>query len=193
MTQTLRIRPLSISPRRDSGIAPRPGSSWRKELGIGEAEPVVVPDHVWTEQAHRINLRPLDITSLICGDPLPGESALDRMPCTSAEAVQDVLPRQICAHPPHEIAERVPSAPQRAALIAARDGGKLTLTRAHTFGTWSLWVTDDGNSCHRIDVVAACRRRGWLVDAPGYEQAMKPCWTPVVITGAGLAALNQGE
>jgi hypothetical protein len=79
----------SISVRVDNGLSPRPGASWRVELGLGATEPVIVPDHVLDMQAHRINLKPADITSAVCGDPLPGESALDRLPAPKIAPTQE--------------------------------------------------------------------------------------------------------
>jgi hypothetical protein len=42
------------------------------------APPRVVPDEVRAEHAHRAALAPRDLTAAICGDPLPGYSALDK-------------------------------------------------------------------------------------------------------------------
>lgn len=42
------------------------------------------PPEVIARRDHRVMLRPRTITALICGDPLPGESALDRVLSTVA-------------------------------------------------------------------------------------------------------------
>lgn len=86
-----------------------------------------------------------------------------------------------------------PSELQRAALIAARDGGRLTLTRGCGLGVRGLWIAETNCGAHRTDVVMACKRRGWLAGADGYENAIEPNWAPVVITSAGRAALTKGE
>lgn len=52
------------------------GVNWRGT--IFETERPTVPPEIVQLQTHRVMLRPKTITALICGDPLPGESALDR-------------------------------------------------------------------------------------------------------------------
>lgn len=39
----------------------------------------LIPDEVIARRDHRVMLRPKTITAFICGDPLPGESALDKL------------------------------------------------------------------------------------------------------------------
>lgn len=81
---------------------------------------------------------------------------------------------------------RMPTEEQRAALMAARDGGLLARQRN------GLWSRGPGTETHLTVTIAACRKYGWLTDAPGYESAMKPSWTPVVITEAGRKAIGEG-
>jgi DNA-binding CsgD family transcriptional regulator len=45
---------------------------------IHDAHVVAIPDHVLTERDRRLAQPPRDLTAAIAGDPLPGESALDR-------------------------------------------------------------------------------------------------------------------
>lgn len=45
---------------------------------IFETERPTVPVEVEALQIRRLMLRPITVTALLCGDPLPGESALDR-------------------------------------------------------------------------------------------------------------------
>lgn len=56
------------------------GESWRKELGIGAVVPIEIPGDVLAAQTRRNAMSYLDVTAAICGDPLPGESAYERMP-----------------------------------------------------------------------------------------------------------------
>lgn len=66
--------------RVEMGYEARPGASWRKQLGLGEVVPLEIPDDVLAEQIHHNGLHPRDVTASICGDPLPGESVLERGP-----------------------------------------------------------------------------------------------------------------
>lgn len=83
--------------------------------------------------------------------------------------------------PPNEL--------QTAALVAARDHG--TITRQN--GAWiAIDVYGHPYSPHDGTTISACRRRGWLADAPGYEHAIRPSRCPVVITDAGRMAITKG-
>lgn len=68
------------SMRVDRDLAPRPGLPWRRELGIDDEAPIDIPSHVLAAQSHHNGLWPIDLTSALCGDPLPGESAYERGP-----------------------------------------------------------------------------------------------------------------
>jgi hypothetical protein len=51
-----------------------PGSECKNRQPGGQ---VVIPDSVLTNRAWRMSQEPRDITAAVCGDPLPGRSALD--------------------------------------------------------------------------------------------------------------------
>lgn len=94
------------SMRVDRDLAPRPGASWRRELGIGEAEVVVIPGHVLAAQLHRNGLWPADLTSALCGDPLPGESAYERAPEVTIapyDPAHDYVPYQASITPQEKL------------------------------------------------------------------------------------------
>lgn len=196
VTTQLKRKQPTISIRRDQGMSTHSGLSWRAELGLGEPQPIVIPDEVLAVQAHRINLKPADITSAVCGDPLPGESALDRMVAPAIAPAQEPPRMHTQINLSHVLSprqmrrlnsNRIPTEDQRAALIATRDGGMLTRQRN------GLWSSGPGTDTHLTVTIASCRKYGWLADAPGFEQAMKPCWVPVVITEAGLVAQTKGK
>jgi hypothetical protein len=50
----------------------------RAHSEISAARFVAPPADVLRRREHRVMLRPTSLTALLCGDPLPGESALDR-------------------------------------------------------------------------------------------------------------------
>lgn len=45
---------------------------------VPEVVVTIVPNEVLEHRDQRVMLRPKSLTALVCGDPLPGESALDR-------------------------------------------------------------------------------------------------------------------
>lgn len=65
--------------RLDAGLPARPGASRRRELGVGGVVPIVIPAQVLAAQMRHNELVPGDTTAAICGDPLPGQSALERV------------------------------------------------------------------------------------------------------------------
>lgn len=54
------------------------GTSSRVKAGLGYSTLMIVPPDVLARQTHRNGLRHTDLTAIVCGDPLPGCSALDR-------------------------------------------------------------------------------------------------------------------
>lgn len=56
------------------------GESWRNELGIGAVVSIEIPMDVLATQLRRNAMNYPNVTAAICGDPLPGESAYERMP-----------------------------------------------------------------------------------------------------------------
>ncbi len=49
-------------------------------LILGRPLPTIeVPEAVWAEREKRLKVLPTSITAIICGDPLPGYSALDKV------------------------------------------------------------------------------------------------------------------
>ena len=49
-----------------------------ERLVVQDVQPMIAPAHVLAERDARLALHPRDITAAIAGDPLPGNSALDR-------------------------------------------------------------------------------------------------------------------
>lgn len=91
--------------RIEMGHDPRPGASWRRQLGLGEVVPVEIPDAVLTAQLDHNAKGYSDITASICGDPLPGESAYDRGPTVTIapyDPVRNYVPYQADAISPRE-------------------------------------------------------------------------------------------
>jgi hypothetical protein len=91
MTWSLRLRrqarQLRRAGKRDDEIGALIGRSAREvanELRLPQWEPPTKPAlrvvrvDRRAEWLHRLALRPRDLTAAICGDPLPGYSALDR-------------------------------------------------------------------------------------------------------------------
>ncbi len=59
---------------------------------IARAHPgVSIPDAVICDRARRLSLVPSSTTALLCGDPLPGCSALERAPSLAPAANRDPL------------------------------------------------------------------------------------------------------
>ncbi len=76
-----RIRLLSMTKEERQRYEAGKHRNRRKEesaLTNHRADEMVVPDEVWTDRNRRINAGYRDLTAMICGDPRPGQSALDQ-------------------------------------------------------------------------------------------------------------------